>query len=125
SCELEGQKVTLNGIAKGAGMIAPDMATMLGFICTDASLPHSILQPLLKQAADLSFNAVTVDGDSSTNDTVLLAATGQSTAGRNIAHSDDPKLTPFREALISLMQELAQMLVRDGEGATKLVKITV
>jgi glutamate N-acetyltransferase/amino-acid N-acetyltransferase len=123
-CQIDGVTITLNGIAKGAGMIAPDMATMLCFIGTDASLPHSVLQALLARATEISFNAVTVDGDTSTNDTVLLMATQKATHAP-IHDAQDPRLEDFRAALTSLMQELAHLLVRDGEGATKFVRITV
>lgn len=119
------EKVTLNGFAKGAGMIAPDMATMLAYFFTDASLPQGVLQTLLEEAVATSFNAVTVDGDTSTNDTLLLTATHTGPAGKGIKKATDPALTDFRAALHSLAQELAQMLVRDGEGATKFVRITV
>lgn len=116
--------VTLNGIAKGSGMIAPDMATMLAFLATDAKLPQEVLQSLLLKAADRSFNAITVDGDTSTSDTVLLAATGQARHPR-IAKSSDPALRGFRLALEELMRDLALQVVRDGEGATKLIEIAV
>ena len=116
--------VTVNGIAKGSGMIAPDMATMLAFLATDAKIPQKVLQSLLLRANDRSFNAITVDGDTSTSDTVLLAATGQAHHGR-IASASDPALRGFRIALDELMLDLALQVVRDGEGATKLVEITV
>jgi len=119
------QTVTFHGIAKGAGMIAPDMATMLGFLCTDASLPHKVLQPLLQEAVAQSFNAITVDGDTSTNDTVLLAASQQVPCSPIITSSEDPALAEVRQALLGLCKELAQMIVRDGEGATKFVTVTV
>ncbi len=116
--------VTLNGIAKGSGMIAPDMATLLAFLATDAKIPHQVLQCLLVKAADRSFNAITVDGDTSTSDTVLLAATGQARHPR-IASASDPALRGFRLALDEVMRDLALQVVRDGEGATKLIEITV
>ncbi|MBI1274773.1 bifunctional glutamate N-acetyltransferase/amino-acid acetyltransferase ArgJ [bacterium] len=122
---IGGRPVTLNGIAKGAGMIAPDMATMLAYLVTDASLPQAVLQALLEDAVGVSFNAVTVDGDTSTNDTLMLFATGASPAGQGVTNAADPALAEFRAVLTSLCQELSQMLVRDGEGATKLVSITV
>ena len=124
TARIEGVPVTLNGIAKGSGMIAPDMATMLAFVFTDAALSAAVLRPLLAAAADRSFNAITVDGDTSTSDTVLLCATGR--AG-NPAVEDhrDRRLDEFRGALDALMIDLAQQVVRDGEGATKFVEITV
>lgn len=117
-------RVTLHGIAKGSGMIAPDMATMLGFIVTDAALPASVLQALLNRYTRHSFNAITVDGDTSTNDTLLFAATG---ARGNTLPNDagDPMLHDFKRALFSLMRELAQLIVRDGEGATKFITLQI
>ena len=116
--------VTINGFLKGSGMIAPDMATMLGFVFTDAKVPAGVLQKLLADAADKSLNCVTVDGDTSTSDTLLLVATG---AARHapIEEADDPVLVDFKRALDELMIELAQLLARDGEGATKFVTINV
>ena len=116
--------VTINGFLKGSGMIAPDMATMLGFVFTDAKVPGGVLQKLLSDAADKSLNCVTVDGDSSPSDTLLLVATG---AARHapIEEADDPVLVDFKRALDELMIELAQLLARDGEGATKFVTINV
>ncbi|GKX35549.1 MAG: arginine biosynthesis bifunctional protein ArgJ [Rhizobiaceae bacterium MnEN-MB40S] len=116
--------VTINGIAKGAGMIAPDMATMLSFICTDADIAPDVLQSLLSKSTGPTFNSITVDSDTSTSDTVLLFATGRSGAPR-ITEASDKRLRAFRKALESLMRELALLIVRDGEGATKLVEITV
>ncbi len=124
TARIDGVPVTLNGIAKGSGMIAPDMATMLAFVFTDAALPAALLRPLLTAAADRSFNAITVDGDTSTSDTVLLCATGR--AGNALVEDHrDPRLDEFRRALDALMIDLAQQVVRDGEGATKFVEITV
>ncbi len=116
--------VTLNGIAKGSGMIAPDMATMLAFAFTDARIPAPVLQGLLKAAAAVSFNAITVDGDTSTSDTLLLAATGRARHPK-IADIRDPHLRGFRTALTALLQDLAQQVVRDGEGAGKFITIRV
>jgi glutamate N-acetyltransferase/amino-acid N-acetyltransferase len=117
-------EVTLVGIAKGSGMIAPDMATMLGFVATDAKLPAEVLQTLLKRGADRSFNAITVDGDTSTSDTLLLFATGA--AGHPpVEGPGSPLLRDFRRALEELLTDLALQVVRDGEGATKLVEIAV
>ena len=122
--EVAGRPVTLNGICKGSGMIAPDMATMLGFVFTDAAIPAPVLQRLLGEATEVSFNSITVDGDTSTSDTVLFCATGK--AG-NPSPSDpaDPALAGFVKALEGLMVELAQLIVRDGEGAQKFVTIRV
>ncbi len=116
--------VTVAGIAKGSGMIAPDMATMLAYVMTDATLPRAVLQTLIEQGADKSFNAITVDGDTSTSDTLLLFATGK--ADHNpVTDSDDPRLQPFVEALNSLLIDLAQQVVKDGEGAQKFVEIQI
>ncbi len=123
-CEIEGFKVRLAGIAKGSGMIAPDMATMLGFIVTDAAIAPSVLRALLGLHVRTTFNSVTVDGDTSTNDTCLLFATGASGAPR-IGRVGDRRLKGFSEALEKIMLDLAHQLVRDGEGATKFVKVTV
>jgi glutamate N-acetyltransferase / amino-acid N-acetyltransferase len=116
--------VTIAGIAKGSGMIAPDMATMLGYVFTDARIPASVLQALLQRSADRSFNAITVDGDTSTSDSVLLCATGQARHPR-ITRAADPALRDFRRALDEVMTDLAQQIVRDGEGASKFVTVTV
>ena len=119
--------VTLNGIAKGAGMIAPDMATMLAFVFTDAPVLAPALQPLLKRAADKSFNCVTVDGDTSTSDTLLLFATGATApmGAPTITAADDRRLKPFAKALDDLLVDLAQQVARDGEGARKFVTVQV
>lgn len=122
--QLGGKTVRLAGIAKGSGMIEPNMATMLGFLFTDAALPAPILQALLAEATEASFNAITVDGDCSTSDTVLLAATGA--AGNRVPASiDDDDLADFRRALQAVAVDLATQIVRDGEGATKFVTIDV
>ena len=121
---IDGATVRLNGFAKGSGMIAPDMATMLAYIFTDATLPASVLQPLLAAANDRSFNCVTVDGDTSTSDTVLVCATGQARHGA-ISGADDPRIADFRRALSTVMTDLAMQLARDGEGAEKFVTIEV
>jgi glutamate N-acetyltransferase/amino-acid N-acetyltransferase len=118
-------EVTINGIAKGSGMIAPDMATMLAFVATDARIPAAILQTLLAKAADRSFNCITVDGDTSTSDTLLLVATGQGPKHKKPASATDPILKDFRAALDSLLTDLAVQVVQDGEGAEKLVTIDV
>jgi glutamate N-acetyltransferase/amino-acid N-acetyltransferase len=117
--------VTISGFAKGSGMIAPDMATMLGFVFTDARLPAPVLQKLLRRVTDRSFNAITVDGDTSTSDTVLLAATGQVKGQPRISRSNDPALAGFTAALEAVCTDLAQQIVRDGEGAQKFVTVNV
>ncbi len=116
--------VTLNGIAKGAGMIAPDMATMLAFVFTDAALPHAVLQGCLKPAVDRSFNCITVDSDTSTSDTVLLFATGKADHPP-VRGLTDAKLKDFRTKLEEVLLDLALQIVRDGEGASKFVTVTV
>ena len=116
--------VTINGFAKGAGMIAPDMATMLAFIFTDAPIAAPVLQSVLRESVIDTFNAVTIDGDTSTSDTVLAFATGAATAAR-ISRSSDPRLPPFRKAFAGVLANLAEQIARDGEGARKLVEIVV
>jgi glutamate N-acetyltransferase/amino-acid N-acetyltransferase len=119
--------VTINGIAKGAGMIAPDMATMLSFVATDAAISAPVLQGLLSKGVGASFNAITVDSDTSTSDTLLMFATGAA-ARRGVApitQTSDPRLGSFRRALNRVLKALALQVVRDGEGARKLVEITV
>jgi glutamate N-acetyltransferase/amino-acid N-acetyltransferase len=122
--KIEGQSVRIVGIAKGSGMMAPDMATMLAFIVTDAAIQPAVLQAMAKLYVHTTFNAVTVDGDRSTNDTLLLFATGQAEAPR-ISRAGDARLADFRAKLEGVMLDLAQQLVRDGEGATKFIKVTV
>ena len=117
-------EVTIGGIAKGSGMIAPDMATMLAFVFTDAAIPQNILQRLLSKSADESFNSITVDSDTSTSDTVLLFATGKA-EHEWVTAVGDAHLRDFRQALDQVMLDLAQQIVRDGEGATKFVEIKV
>ena len=124
TCDIDGVSVNICGIAKGSGMIAPNMATMLGYIATDATMPADVLQTLLTTATDHSFNAITVDSDTSTNDTVFLIATGRANTPM-ITSADDPKLAGFRDALKQLMVDLATQIVRDGEGASKFITITV
>jgi glutamate N-acetyltransferase/amino-acid N-acetyltransferase len=124
TAEIDGVAVRLNGFAKGSGMIAPDMATMLAYVFTDAALPAAVLQALLAAASERSFNAITVDGDTSTSDTVLLCAT-QRAAHRPVADPGDRRLEQFRRALDAVMIDLAQQIVRDGEGAEKFITITV
>jgi len=116
--------VTINGIAKGAGMIAPDMATMLSFIFTDAAIAPAALQALLKDGVADTFNAVTIDGDTSTSDTLMIFATGKAGNPR-IARAGDSKLKDFKRALHAVLANLAEQVARDGEGARKLVEIVV
>ncbi len=121
--EINGKTVTITGISKGAGMIKPNMATMLGFVATDAGIAQPLLQQLVKEAADESFNCITVDGDTSTNDSFILIATGQS--GASFADASAAGYPQLREAVIGVARELAQAIVRDGEGATKFITIAV
>jgi glutamate N-acetyltransferase/amino-acid N-acetyltransferase len=122
--EIDGKPVRIAGICKGSGMIAPDMATMLAFVATDAAIAPDVLQGILSPAAVRTLNAVTVDGDRSTNDTCLVFATGK--AGNTpITDLADPRLNGFKAALEEALLNLAQQLVRDGEGASKFVKVTV
>ena len=125
TAEIDGQVVTINGIAKGSGMIAPDMATMLAFVFTDAGIPEDVLQTLLILSVRDSFNAVTVDSDTSTNDTVLLFATGKGAKHQAVTRAGDRRLRDFRDKLQEVMTDLACQLVRDGEGATKFLTIRV
>jgi glutamate N-acetyltransferase/amino-acid N-acetyltransferase len=122
--EIDGVKVRISGICKGSGMIAPDMATMLAFLVTDAAIAPAALQELASRYTLSTFNAVTVDGDRSTNDTLLLFATGKAGAPK-IARAGDKRLADFREKLEAVLLDLAQQLVRDGEGASKFIKVTV
>ncbi len=122
---IDGRPVAVAGIAKGSGMIAPDMATMLAFLFTDAALPAGVLEDLLGAAVDRSFHCITVDGDTSTSDTVLLFATGAGEGHAEPAAADDPRLEGLRAALESVCLDLAQQVVRDGEGAQKFVAIAV
>lgn len=124
TCEISGKQTSLIGFAKGSGMIAPNMATMLGYIFTDADIAQKTLQTLLKEAAGQSFNAITVDSDQSTNDTVLLFAT-RTAGNRQISDSHAPELTSFKQALNELSLALAKSIVIDGEGAKKLIEIEV
>lgn len=120
---VDGKTITITGITKGAGMIHPNMATMLGFIATDAAVPQALLQAVVKEVADVSFNSITIDGDTSTNDSFILVATGQS--GVEIAERDTPAFAAFYQALREVAEQLAQAIVRDGEGATKFMTIKV
>lgn len=119
---IAGQPITVTGIAKGAGMIRPDMATMLAFVATDAAVAPERLQGLLAAAVARSFNAITVDGDTSTNDACVLVATGQAGVEINAASQE---YEAFQAALQEVCMELAQAIVRDGEGATKFITVTV
>lgn len=120
---IDGHPITLTGMSKGAGMIRPNMATLLAFIATDAGMPQALLETLVRDAANGSFNCITVDGDTSTNDSFVLMATGA--AGLSITDAASPAYAALSAAVISLARELAQMIVRDGEGATKFITITV
>ena len=118
-------QVTINGIAKGAGMIAPDMATMLSFVATDASIEAPVLQALLSRGVRSTFNAVTVDSDTSTSDTLLVFATGKAKGAPRIVDPKDPRLATFKRGLNKVLKNLALQVVRDGEGARKQVEVTV
>ena len=122
---IDGVKVTINGIAKGSGMIAPDMATMLAFVFTDATLPAQVLQECLSAGVGPSFNSITVDSDTSTSDTLLLFATGKGAKHGAVAKASDKRLSGFRRSLDALLLELALAVVKDGEGATKLIRVDV
>ncbi len=124
TADIGGTKVTIAGIAKGSGMIAPDMATMLAFVFTDAALPREVLQNLLADSADKSFNSITVDSDTSTSDTVLAFATGR-VENPEIAFYDDRALQDFRAKFDGVMTDLAHQIVRDGEGAKKFITIKI
>ncbi len=122
--KIQGKSVTISGFAKGSGMIAPNMATMLGFVFTDASVSAGVLQTIVKSTTDKSFNSITVDGDTSTNDTLLVFATGK--AGHDqITKLESKDGRVFAAALEAVLMELAQLIVRDGEGAQKLITIDV
>jgi len=121
--EIDGRTITFNGIAKGAGMIQPNMATMLSFIGTDAKIGQELLQECLKRAAELSFNRITVDGDTSTNDALVVMASGLSAAPEILPNSQNYQ--HFADALLDVCKTLAEAIVRDGEGATKLIRIVV
>ena len=120
---VNGKKVTISGISKGAGMIRPNMATMLGFLATDAGIAQAMLDRLVKEAADASFNCITVDGDTSTNDSFVMIASGQS--GALFASESDAGWGEVKAAIIAVAVELAQAIVRDGEGATKFITVAV
>lgn len=124
TAEIGGVTVKIAGIVKGSGMIEPALGTMLGFVFTDASIPAPILDELMGPLTDQSFNAITVDSDTSTSDTVLVCATGKA-GNAEPSGSDDPALAGFKDALLSVMLDLAKQVVMDGEGATKLMGVTV
>ena len=124
TAQIRGTPVQINGIAKGSGMIAPDMATMLSFIATDANIPQSVLQDLLREAVGPTFNSITVDSDTSTSDTVLLLASCK--AGHEpITDIDDAALLNFKTALHGVLHELAMQVIKDGEGISKFITIDV
>ena len=125
--EIDGVAVTINGIAKGAGMIAPDMATLLAFLFTDAAIEPQALRASLDPGVDETFNAITIDGDTSTSDTLLIFATGRATSrgAPRIVDWDDLRLAGFRLALAEVMHDLALQVVKDGEGLTKFVTVKV
>ncbi len=123
TCRVKGKVVKLCGMIKGAGMIRPNMATMLSFLVTDANIKSELLQKMLREAAEVSYNCITVDGDTSTNDTVILLANGK--AGHPLLHRMDRDAEAFQSMLLKVCQSLAKSVVRDGEGATKFVEILV
>ena len=121
---IDGHTVTLTGISKGAGMIRPNMATMLGFLAFDATVSQPVLDELAKHVADRSFNCITIDGDTSTNDSFILIASGKSSLPA-IASTDSPAYAALRDAVTEVAQTLSQLIVRDGEGATKFITVQV
>ena len=123
SVVINGETITMTGISKGAGMIKPNMATMLGFVAMDAKVSQAVLDHLVKRAADKSFNCITIDGDTSTNDSFMLIATGKSSI--EINDIDTAEYVELEEAVTDLSQKLAHMIIRDGEGATKFISIVV
>ncbi len=123
--QIDNARVTINGIAKGSGMIAPDMATMLAFVFTDAAIPAPVLQALLDEGVRDSFNAITVDSDTSTSDTLLVFATGKGGQHAPILKANDKRLADFRDKLFAVLKDLALQVVRDGEGARKFITINV
>ncbi len=122
--ELDGITYSMTGISKGAGMIRPNMATMLSYVATDAPIQRDILQQLLKHSVEQSFNRITVDGDTSTNDSCILVATGQA-GGTEICSENDPRYALVLDVLNRVMLRLAQLIIRDGEGATKFITVRV
>lgn len=124
SCQIDDQTVSVNGIAKGSGMIAPDMATMLAFVVTDMVIAPDVLQSLVKKSVSKTFNCITVDGDTSTSDTVLVFATNKAKMDP-IESEKDPRLATFRRVMKKVLKDLALMIVKDGEGISKFVTIKV
>ena len=122
--ELDGVMYTMTGISKGAGMIRPNMATMLSYVATDAPISRELVQQLLKTTVNVSFNRITVDGDTSTNDSCIFVATGQA-GGAEITSTDDARYAAVLDVLTRVMKRLAQLIVRDGEGATKFITVAV
>ncbi len=122
--QLDGITYNITGISKGAGMIRPNMATMLSYVATDAPISRELVQQLLTTAVNVSFNRITIDGDTSTNDSCIFIATGQG-GGKQISSTEDPRYHTVLEVLTRIMKRLAQLIVRDGEGATKFITITV
>lgn len=122
--QIQGETITITGIAKGSGMIHPNMATMLGYIATDANISQSLLQQMVRHVADHSFNRITVDGDTSTNDALMLLATGAAPHPQ-ITRPESPDFCQLQEAILAVAVQLAQMIVRDGEGATKFITVQV
>ena len=120
---VDGRVATVSGISKGAGMIRPNMATMLGFVATDARVPQAVLARWVRDAADASFNRITIDGDTSTNDSFVLVATGAGEAA--VADEAAPGAAALKAAIVEVARELAQAIVRDGEGATKFISVVV
>ena len=124
TADINGTSVCINGVAKGSGMIAPDLATMLSFIVTDAKVDSDVLQDILSDAVERSFNRTTVDSDTSTSDTVMAFATGAS-GSDDVTDSDDPALDAFKDAMLAVCTDLAMQVVRDGEGASKFIAVRV
>ncbi|GHF10573.1 arginine biosynthesis bifunctional protein ArgJ [Kordiimonas sediminis] len=124
-CEIDGKAITITGVAKGSGMIEPNMATMLGFVFTNANISSACLQAILAETNAASFNSITVDSDTSTNDTVLAFATGEAANENCITDPADPRLQGFKAKFAAVMEDLAKQIVCDGEGATKLISVTV
>jgi glutamate N-acetyltransferase/amino-acid N-acetyltransferase len=120
---IDGHTITMTGISKGAGMIRPNMATMLGFLACDAKVSQRVLDHLVKEAADHSFNCITIDGDTSTNDSFIVIATG--TSGLEVTSVESPEYEALSKAVTALAQNLSQQIIRDGEGATKFITVTV
>ncbi len=122
AAEIDGRRVTVTGIAKGVGMLAPNMATMLAYLATDAAIGQAALERLVRETAEVSFNRVTVDGDTSTNDSFVLIATARA-GNREIAGAGDPGYPALERAVVEVARELAQAIARDGEGATKFITV--